>query len=64
MTRAGMIIMTQQGTYPGSPPSDPQTYRPPEPDQVPPLAGFTVGVTAARRADELAALEKVSALVE
>ena len=48
--------MTQQGTYPGSPPSEPRTYRPPEPGEVPPLAGFTVGVTAARRADELAAL--------
>jgi uroporphyrinogen-III synthase len=30
--------------------------RPGEPGTVPPLAGFTVGVTAARRADELAAL--------
>ncbi len=28
----------------------------PHGDQIPPLAGFTVGVTAARRADELAAL--------
>ena len=52
MTRAGMIIMMQQGTYPATP----EGYRSGEPVQVPPLAGFTVGVTAARRAEELGAL--------
>lgn len=35
----------------------PRTETPPEPSPaVPPLAGYTVGITAARRADELAAL--------
>ena len=52
MTRAGMIIMMQQRTYPATP----EGYRSGEPVQVPPLAGFTVGVTAARRAEELGAL--------
>ena len=52
MTRAGMIMMTQRGTYPATP----EGTRPAEPGQVPPLAGFTVGVTAARRAEELGAL--------
>jgi uroporphyrinogen-III synthase len=52
--------MTPQGTYPGTPP----VRRPAEPGQVPCLAGFTVGVTAARRADELGALlERRGALV-
>jgi uroporphyrinogen-III synthase len=36
--------------------STPRSSRHGEPGSVPPLAGFTVGVTAARRADELAAL--------
>jgi uroporphyrinogen-III synthase len=47
-----MIMMTQPGTYPATP----EGTRPAEPGQVPPLAGFTVGVTAARRAEELGAL--------
>ncbi|WP_445185626.1 uroporphyrinogen-III synthase [Pseudonocardia sp. Cha107L01] len=52
--------MTPQGTYPGTP----DVRRPAEPGQVPCLAGFTVGVTAARRADELGALlERRGALV-
>ncbi|MDT7627261.1 MAG: uroporphyrinogen-III synthase [Pseudonocardiales bacterium] len=53
-------MMTPQGTYPGTP----DVRRPAEPGQVPCLAGFTVGVTAARRADELGALlERRGALV-
>jgi uroporphyrinogen-III synthase len=53
-------MMTPQGTYPGTP----EVRRPAEPGQVPCLAGFTVGVTAARRADELGALlERRGALV-
>jgi uroporphyrinogen-III synthase len=53
-------MMTPQGTYPGTP----DVRRPTEPGQVPCLAGFTVGVTAARRADELGALlERRGALV-
>ena len=45
--------MTEQGTYRGP---VGEAYRPTEPGKVPSLAGFTVGVTAARRADELGAL--------
>jgi uroporphyrinogen-III synthase len=53
-------MMTPQGTHPGTP----DVRRPAEPGQVPCLAGFTVGVTAARRADELGALlERRGALV-
>jgi uroporphyrinogen-III synthase len=53
-------MMTPQGTYPRTP----DVRRPAEPGQVPCLAGFTVGVTAARRADELGALlERRGALV-
>ncbi|MCU1653179.1 MAG: uroporphyrinogen-III synthase [Pseudonocardiales bacterium] len=53
-------MMTPQGTYPPTP----DVRRPAEPGQVPCLAGFTVGVTAARRADELGALlERRGALV-
>ncbi|MDT7560150.1 MAG: uroporphyrinogen-III synthase [Pseudonocardiales bacterium] len=53
-------MMTPRGTYPGTP----DVRRPAEPGQVPCLAGFTVGVTAARRADELGALlERRGALV-
>ena len=37
-------------------PGQPGPTRPDEPEAMLPLAGFTIGVTAARRADEFAAL--------
>jgi uroporphyrinogen-III synthase len=55
MTHPGMVTVSQREARPGThEPASPAVAE--ERGDVPPLAGFTVGVTAARRADELCAL--------